>query len=237
MPDGFELEFTKAVNEATARDVASYQVKTFTYEYHHEYGSPVINQGECGIKAIEVSPDNKKVRLVVEGMKEGYIHELDVKGIRSAEENYPILHPTGYYTLNKIPDGQKMEITPANQVKVAAAGKELSGQGMETKKSASKSSQRKKTGSSDSDKAITYADVKPLLEKYTCTSCHATNKRQVGPPFMEIAKRNYSIDKIVELVHKPQPGNWPDYATPMAPMAHVPKGDVEKIARWIRTLK
>lgn len=232
MPDGFELEFTKAVDEVTARDVASYQIKTFTYEYHHEYGSPVINQGECGIKAIEVSPDNKKVRLVVEDMKEGYIHELDVKGIRSAEENFPLLHPTGYYTLNRIPDGQKLAITPANQVKVTSTEKEV-----KTKKSAPKSSQGKKAGTSDSNKAMTYTDVKPLLEKYTCTSCHSTDKRQVGPPFMEIAKRNYSVDKIVELVHKPQPGNWPDYATPMAPMAHVPKGDVEKIARWIRTLK
>lgn len=98
MPDGFELEFTKPVDAVTAKDVASYKIKTFLYEYHHEYGSPVINQGEGDIKAIEVSSDKMKVRLVIDGMKEGYIHEVDVNGIRSAIENVPLLHDIGYYT-------------------------------------------------------------------------------------------------------------------------------------------
>ena len=231
MPDGFELEFTKPVNVTSAKDVASYNIKTFIYEYHHQYGSPVINQGGCTISAIKVSEDNMRVRLVVEGIKEGYIHELDVNGIRSAEEDNPLRHTTGYYTLNRVPDGQKLRITASNQVKATATEKEI-----QTKKSVTTSSQGEKTETSDSNKTITYAEVKPLLEKYTCTACHGTEKKQVGPPFMEIAKRGYSVDKTVGLIYKPQPGNWPEYATPMAPMAHVPKADVEKIAQWIRTL-
>ncbi len=237
MPDGFELEFTKPVDGSRARDVASYQLKTFTYEYHHDYGSPEINQGECTIRAIEISSDHKKVRLVIDGMREGYIHVVDVKGVRSAEENNPLLHSTGYYTLNRIPDGQKLAITDANQVKVTTVEKELLERERQTKKSDDKSSQEKKTETSNTNKTITYNEVKPLLEKYTCTSCHSTDKRQVGPPFKEIAKRGYSIDKTVGLIYKPQPDNWPDYATPMAPMAHVPKADVDKIARWIQALE
>lgn len=236
MPDGFELEFTKTVDENTAMDAASYHLRTFTYEYHHEYGSTVINQGECDIKAIEVSQNSKKVRLVVDGLKEGYIHEIDVKGIRSALETHPLLHSTGYYTLKRLPDGQKLAVTTANQVKVAAAEKDLSEQGMETKISPKKSNQGKKTETSIANETITYFDVKPLLEKYTCTACHDTDNKQVGPPFMEIAKRGYSVDKTVDLIYRPQPNNWPDYATPMAPMAHVPKADVEKIAQWIKSL-
>ena len=120
MPDGFELEFTKTVDENTARDAASYHLKTFTYEYHHEYGSPVIDQGECAIKAIEVSQDRMKVRLVVEGTKEGYIHEIDVNGVLSETDNSPVLHPTGYYTLNRIPDGPSLEITASNRIEEEA---------------------------------------------------------------------------------------------------------------------
>ena len=52
-PDGFEIEFTQPVDEQSARDVASYQISSFTYKYHHNYGSPVINQVTCPIKAIE----------------------------------------------------------------------------------------------------------------------------------------------------------------------------------------
>ena len=107
----------------------------------------------------------------------------------------------------------------------------------EAKKSVVKSGQGKKAEDANTNNAITYNNIKPLLEKYTCTACHATDKRQVGPSFIEIAKRGYSVGETVGLIYKPQPENWPDYATPMAPMAHVPKTDVEKIAQWIKLLE
>jgi hypothetical protein len=34
----------------------------------------------------------------------------------------------------------------------------------------------------------------------------------------------------------PQPQNWPDYATAMAPMPQVPEAEARKIAAWINTL-
>lgn len=83
---------------------------------------------------------------------------------------------------------------------------------------------------------INEKEVQALLVKHTCNACHKNNERAVGPAFTEIAKRKYSTAKIVSLVHNPQPQNWPDY-TPMAPMAHVPKKDIEKIAVWINSLK
>jgi azurin/glucose/arabinose dehydrogenase len=114
-PDGFEITFTRPVDEKTARNAASYKVSTFTYQYHHNYGSPVINQGSCPLKAIEVSPDHRKVRLVLDSLKEGYIHEIRTEGVVS-EDHYTLLHGYGYYTLNHIPDGQKLAITAANKV-------------------------------------------------------------------------------------------------------------------------
>jgi cytochrome c551/c552 len=85
-------------------------------------------------------------------------------------------------------------------------------------------------------KAITYEEVRPLLQKYTCTSCHNPTKKQVGPAFSEVAKRKYSIDRIVQLIYNPEPKNWPDYAISMPPMPQVPKADAQKIASWIRSL-
>jgi cytochrome c551/c552 len=76
-----------------------------------------------------------------------------------------------------------------------------------------------------------------LLKKHTCSACHAKDSKLIGPAFTEIAKRNYSNQKILELVYKPNPQNWPDYATEMAPMSHVPKADVLKIAGWINGLR
>jgi hypothetical protein len=53
---------------------------------------------------------------------------------------------------------------------------------------------------------------------------------------VEVAKRRYSVQKIVDLIHNPQPQNWPDYPTEMPPMPQVPNADAAKIAAWINSL-
>jgi cytochrome c551/c552 len=83
---------------------------------------------------------------------------------------------------------------------------------------------------------VTYAEIEPLLAKNTCTACHNVTKRQVGPAFVDVAKRKYTVEKIMELIYNPQPKNWPEYATPMAPMPQVPKEEARKIAGWIISL-
>jgi cytochrome c551/c552 len=78
--------------------------------------------------------------------------------------------------------------------------------------------------------------VTALLKKHACSSCHAAGTRVVGPAFSDIAKRGYTNEQILDLVYHPKPENWPDYATEMASMTHVPKADVLKIAAWINSL-
>lgn len=80
------------------------------------------------------------------------------------------------------------------------------------------------------------AEIKPLMQKYTCFACHKVDARLVGPAYQDVAKKKYSVDKIVSLIAKPQPSNWPGYP-PMAPMTNVPKDDAIKIAKWINSLR
>ena len=119
-PDGFEIEFTAPVDETTVKNPASWALSSFTYQYHHQYGSPVINLGDCPIKAIEVSADHLKVRLVVDGMRLGYIHEIRAAGVRSSNQ-FALLHNYGYYTLNNFPDGEKLAINADNKVTPASS--------------------------------------------------------------------------------------------------------------------
>lgn len=114
-PDGFEVEFTKPVDVKSARNPTSWELSTFTYQYHHQYGSPVINEGDRVIKAIAVSADRMKVRLVLDSLKLGYIHEINAGGVLS-QDRYTLLHTFGYYTLNQIPSGDKLAITDENKV-------------------------------------------------------------------------------------------------------------------------
>ncbi|GAA4434740.1 hypothetical protein GCM10023091_10120 [Ravibacter arvi] len=106
-PDGFEITFTQPVSRSAAEDVNGYEITGFTYKYHPVYGSPVIDDQNCAISGIKVSPDRKKVRLLVSGLREKYIHEIKLAGIAN-EAGDKLLHNTAYYTLNVKPDGAKM---------------------------------------------------------------------------------------------------------------------------------
>jgi cytochrome c551/c552 len=85
--------------------------------------------------------------------------------------------------------------------------------------------------------AAAYASVKPLLLKNTCLACHNPNTRQVGPAYAEVAKRGYSVQQLINLIHNPKPEHWSGYSTPMPPMPQVPNDDARKIAVWIKSLE
>jgi cytochrome c551/c552 len=80
------------------------------------------------------------------------------------------------------------------------------------------------------------AAVTELLEKHACYTCHSVKKKMVGPTWGEIAKKGYDKKRFTQLVHKPEPANWPTY-TPMAALPKVPKADIAKIHAWVSTLK
>ena len=82
-PDGFELTFTKPVDPVTAGKVDSYQMKTFTYIYQAAYGSPEVDATTPKITKVVVGQDGKSVRLYVDGLQEGHIHDLTAAGVRS----------------------------------------------------------------------------------------------------------------------------------------------------------
>ena len=120
MSDGFEITFTKPVDKATATKAENYDINSFTYQYHHIYGSPVIQNKAHAIKAIIVSDDLKKVRLVLDESRRYFIHEIKPKGVKS-QENEPLLHDVGYYTLNNIPNTEGADLKK-NSMAVATSG-------------------------------------------------------------------------------------------------------------------
>ncbi len=101
-PDGFELKFTEPVDPGTAGDPKSYKMETYTYIYQASYGSPEVDQTQPKIAKAEVSADGKSVRLVVDKLEEGHVHELHLDGVKSAS-GLPLLHKEAYYTMNNIP--------------------------------------------------------------------------------------------------------------------------------------
>jgi hypothetical protein len=101
-PGGFELTFTHPIDPKTAGNPNSYQVRTFTYIYRADYGSPEVDQTKPNIERVEVGSDGRSVRLYVDPLQEGHVHELHAHGLRS-KTGLPLLHKEAYYTLNYIP--------------------------------------------------------------------------------------------------------------------------------------
>ncbi len=233
MPDGFEIEFTKPVNRKYAENLSSYNVESYIYKYQGVYGSPPVNKQKCTVKGVKVSADGMKARIVVDNLRRYYIHTITLDGILDEASSYSLVHPTAYYTLNNIPEGPKLA---ASEMKTKSTPLQSQKGIVGNVKDGSKAT-AKTTPASGMKSMYTYADVQPLLSKYTCLACHNATKKQVGPAYAEIAKRNYSVAKILELIKNPQPQNWPGYSTPMPPMPNVPKADAIKIATWINSLK
>jgi len=112
-PDGFEVFFTAPVDRASAEDLNSWGVNSFIYKYHHIYGSPVINQTAHTVRGVVVAKDGRSARIVVDSLRQGYIHEIKMGGVRSVAEGTPLLHEVGYYTVNRIPGGKSLALKSA----------------------------------------------------------------------------------------------------------------------------
>ena len=126
--------------------------------------------------------------------------------------------------MNEIPTGDLAKVPLRTITPASTSTKEIKG-----------SLKKEKIGAIK-DIIVNSKEVAVLLKKHACLACHAEANKVVGPAYTDIAKRNYTNEQILELVYRPKPENWPDYATEMAPMSHVPKADVLKIAAWINTL-
>jgi cytochrome c551/c552 len=239
MPDGFEVNFTLPVDRKSAENLNSYNISSYIYKHHAVYGSPPINTEAVPIKGVKVSEDGKTVRIVLDGLRQYYVHHLDLSGIRAANNYYSLVHPSAYYTLNNIPDGEKLKVSElktsrtGNATVAAATGAATTGTATER---VSPDAKNQPATAVATAKVPTYEEVQPLLQRNTCLACHAIDKKVVGPAYTDVAKRKYSNERIVELIYKPEPSNWPEYATPMAAMPQVPKADAMKIAAWINSL-
>lgn len=103
-PRGFVVTFTEDVDPASAEDVKSYSMSSYTYRYHATYGSPEIQTQTPTVTAAKVTGP-RTVALTVEGLRdggEGFVHEIGMSGVK-AKDGRGLLHPIAYYTLHRIP--------------------------------------------------------------------------------------------------------------------------------------
>lgn len=78
-------------------------------------------------------------------------------------------------------------------------------------------------------------NVQDLLKKHACLSCHAVDKKLVGPSYKDVAaKYRGQADaeaKLAAKVKKGGQGVWGPI--PMPPNAAVSDADIEKLVKWV----
>ena len=107
LTDGFELTFTQPVEAASAAKPASYEISQFTYRHQAEPSPEVDFEGNANrtsalkVTEAKVAADNLSVRLIIPGLRPGFVTQLRATGLRSSGQ--PLRHDTCYYTLNQLP--------------------------------------------------------------------------------------------------------------------------------------
>lgn len=100
--DGFMLRFTQPIDRVAASDLSHYHMLSYTYKLEAGYGGPEADKKEIAVTGVNISEDGLGVRLMVEGLRAGYVHELNLKNFK-AQDGTELLHPEAYYTLVNIP--------------------------------------------------------------------------------------------------------------------------------------
>ncbi len=82
-------------------------------------------------------------------------------------------------------------------------------------------------------------NVDDLLKKHACLSCHAVDKKLVGPSYKEVAAKfggqKDAQKLLVEKVKKGGVGVWGQ--VPMPPNAGVSDADLNAMVKWILAQK
>ncbi len=101
-PDGFALTFTQPIDPEIADDPSNYRMESYTYKLESRYGGPEADKKNVEVMAASPGQDGRSVRLQVAGLRAGYVHEMHMPALRSADGS-ELLHSAAYYTLVNIP--------------------------------------------------------------------------------------------------------------------------------------
>ena len=99
--DGFLVRFTEPLADDFAPKAADVLMRSHTYNYWWEYGSPETNQKPIVVESVEVAPDRSSI-VVKAPLEVATVVRLDFKGFRS-KSGQPLLHSDVAYTVNNLP--------------------------------------------------------------------------------------------------------------------------------------
>lgn len=100
--NGFQISFTKPVEDSFGNAISSYLISSFTHPYHAGYGGPEIERQKHEVRAVVLDEDGLTATIALNSLSRGFVYEFDLSGLRS-RDGEELLHRNAYYTVNEIP--------------------------------------------------------------------------------------------------------------------------------------
>ncbi|MFH8927049.1 family 16 glycoside hydrolase [Streptomyces pristinaespiralis] len=105
--NGFELEYTQPLSQATADKLAAgYQVEQWRYVPTPQYGGPKVDEEKLTVQSAALSADRKKVTLVIPGLKPDRVVHVRSPRPFSSASGEALWSTEAWYTLNAMPGRQ-----------------------------------------------------------------------------------------------------------------------------------
>lgn len=103
---GFRVSFTRPMSRDALTNPAAYEFTRFRFYYHSKYGSPWVDEAKVAVTEVRPATDLQSVELILAELKPGFVYELSVPTLRSAD-NQPLANPLAYYTANRLLNGDR----------------------------------------------------------------------------------------------------------------------------------
>ena len=103
LPNGIEVELTEPLGPAVGVRPADFVVRDWIYRPTAEYGGPKLDERLLPVTRIELSPDRRRVLLVLDGLAAGRVVHLEVVGPLADARGQTLWSREAWYTLNRIP--------------------------------------------------------------------------------------------------------------------------------------
>lgn len=98
---GFDLLFTRPLDDSSALNPDHYKFERYYYEYHSKYGSDRMEVTAVPVTEVSISEDRKKVSLTLGSLRAGYVYQLNMGDIRTVSGD-SLDHHLICYTLKNL---------------------------------------------------------------------------------------------------------------------------------------
>jgi cytochrome c len=102
-PDGLEIELSEPLGAGVQPAPADFQVRDWSYLPTAAYGGPKRDERELPVRAVEVTPDRRRLLLGLDDLAAGRVVHVEVTGPLADARGEALWSREAWYSMNRVP--------------------------------------------------------------------------------------------------------------------------------------